>query len=291
MVFLLAVGACASQQKDPDVLGPQSVSQATLDDSEFEEYVVTQEEEPAEEPVPPAESTLGADQALAAEEPPAADDETVIIIEDGPAETEEREPSLVETARAERRRRESTEPARIVITDKNLADYATGELTVSNSSAEVLTDERPQAAQGEQEPARGEAYWRERGYAIRLAWKEAAERIEDLEGDVFNLRMRFYSEDDPFYRDSQIKPAWDQAIEELSEARAEVEMRREELAEFLEEGRVAGVLPGWLREGVDLEPEPLVEEEITISEPGEPPMVDRDNSDPTIAEDPGGGGS
>jgi hypothetical protein len=31
---------------------------------------------------------------------------------------------------------------------------------------------------------------------------------------------------------------------------------QKELADFLEEGRVAGALPGWLREGLDEEPEP-----------------------------------
>ena len=59
----------------------------------------------------------------------------------------------------------------------------------------------------------------------------------------------------------------------------EVEARQEELAQFLEEGREAGALPGWLREGIDLEPEPLVEAEPT-AEPSEPVIYQQEATDP-----------
>ena len=291
-------GACAAQQGEPESLPPQSVSQATLDDSEFEEYVVTQEDEPAAEAPEPvvtvdeAEQDTGpvVEEAIVADELEIEQDDSVIVIEDGTKTEAQQEMSLVETARAERQRRGITQKSDIVITDKNLSEFATGQLTVSDSP--VITNETLGTTREEIESLeQDETYWRQRGYEIRVAWKEATERVEELEEDVFNLRMRFYAEDDPFFRDGQIKPAWDHAIEELNRARDEVDERQQELEDFMEEGRVAGALPGWLREGIELEPTPTVEEEIGIAEPGEPETLDGGAIiEPPVAEDPGGGG-
>ena len=54
----------------------------------------------------------------------------------------------------------------------------------------------------------------------------------------------------------------------------------EEVAAFLEEGRRAGALPGWLREGIELEPEPVLVEVDGI--------VEHEAEEPTIYEPPPG---
>ena len=300
VLLILSVAACSGLQSESESLPPQSVSQATLEDSEFEEYVVTEaeEDEPVYEEAEPAvdqeesEQKPIKDDAIVADDVVLEQDDTVTVIEDQVAAAEQREMSLVESARAERNRRGETQKTQIVINDKNLSDYATGQLTETESSTTVITNESlGLETQDEIDLALDEAYWRDRGYEIRLAWKEAGERIEELEGDVFNLRMRFYAEDDPFYRDAQIKPAWDHAIEELNRAREEVDLKQQELGEFLEEGRVAGALPGWLREGIELEPEQPEEEGVGISRPGEPDLMDEEITDPVVAPDPGGDGA
>lgn len=297
--LLPVLAACSGQKSGPESLPSQTVSQATFEETEFEEFVVTpQEEDDAVVEVEPAGSepdetgSSNRDEVTVADEIELEDDDTVIVIEDETAAAGKQEMTLVESARAERQRRNATQKAEIVINDKNLSEYAKGQLTITESSATVPTEDEGLATDSAEEAdlAQAEAYWRERGYAIRQSWKEADERVEELEGDVFNLRMRFYAEDDPFYRDSQIKPAWDHAIEELNRARDEVELRQQELADFMEEGRVAGALPGWLREGIELEPEPTSEEEVGISEPGEPDSLDGPIGDPEVAPDPGGGG-
>ncbi|MDH3745756.1 MAG: hypothetical protein OES47_11715, partial [Acidobacteriota bacterium] len=53
----------------------------------------------------------------------------------------------------------------------------------------------------------------------------------------------------------QIKPAWDRALDRLEGARELVAEASTQLDELIEEGRRAGALPGWLREGIDLEPD------------------------------------
>jgi hypothetical protein len=66
-------------------------------------------------------------------------------------------------------------------------------------------------------------------------------------------------------------------LDRLEEARAEAETAKTELAELLEEGRAAGALPGWLREGVDEEPkeepeaDPVKEHKVI-----DPPKIEED---------------
>ncbi len=230
------------------------------------------ESEPVVEPVPDPEPEV---QPVPEPEP---DDESVVMIDTGARDLTERPQTLAEAAQVERERRRIAEPTDIVITDKNLSDYATGQLTVVQSSASS-TAGASEPSKAERERAEQEAYWRGRALEIRQSWRDAYDRIPELEEKVFELRQAFYREDNGFYRDSEIKPAWDRAIEQLEEARLEVEARQEELAAFLEEGREAGALPGWLREGIDLEPDMQVVEEPT-AEPSEPVIYQQEASDP-----------
>jgi hypothetical protein len=100
-----------------------------------------------------------------------------------------------------------------------------------------------------------ELYWRTRIRDARLRWRESVERAEELAGLVGQLRYDFYATDDPWLRDSSIKPAWDRTLADLEEARQEVDFQRRTVEAILEEGRRTGALPGWLREGLELEPD------------------------------------
>jgi hypothetical protein len=86
------------------------------------------------------------------------------------------------------------------------------------------------------------------------------DEIADLERDADGLRRRFYAESDPYVRDTRVKPDWDRVLDRIREMREAAERRRRELVEHLEEGRRAGAMPGWLREGIELEPAALAEE-------------------------------
>lgn len=120
-----------------------------------------------------------------------------------------------------------------------------------------------------------EIYWRRRAREARWRWRLAVEQAAELEQEVDELRWEFYATDDPFYRDSQIKPAWDHALAQLELTQGNAELEQRNLDATLEEGRRAGALPGWLREGLELEPTPEalegrgVEPEDPIGEPVE----------------------
>jgi hypothetical protein len=192
------------------------------------------------------------------------------IVLDAGGEQEDSTRTLVEAARAERERRAHATPSAIVINDKNLKQHATGQLTVATPGKKAAA-EAPDPAQ----PVRDEQYWRSRALEIRLRWRHAADDIKELETSAAGWRRRFYAENDPNVRNAQIKPEWDRVLDRLEEARAEVETSRKELAEFLEEGRTAGALPGWLREGVDQEPQEEPEPSST-HKVIEPPALEKD---------------
>jgi hypothetical protein len=158
---------------------------------------------------------------------------------------------LVAAAAAERQRRERMGTPAVVINDQNLAQHATGRLTVTQAPAAV-----PKKGEAEkpEEPERGEQYWRDRVRGLRQQWALAVDAITELQERAAGLRTRFYAEADPYVRDGQIKPSWDKALENLQAARERARSLEESLAEALEEGRQTGALPGWLRDGIDLEP-------------------------------------
>jgi hypothetical protein len=203
-----------------------------------------------------------------------------VVIE--PADPEpDSQPTLAEAALRERERRRQTGQPIAVINDANLQDHAVGQLTFMEDEEAQPTDDDGGEGDADAEEGPDEQYWRDRVREIRQRWADAVAEVPTLEDRVAELRRRFYETDDAYYRDSRIKPAWDRAIDLIGQTRAEAEAHRSELQAALEEGRLAGALPGWLREGIELEPAPAEPEPVT-HEPGEPRIVE-----PTE----GGGGS
>jgi hypothetical protein len=205
---------------------------------------------PAEQPAP--------SQAAQPADPPTASKNEEITSETEPKDVDvvdpggERGPvSLVEAAKAERERRARSGPPVAVINDKNVA-HSKGHLTVADPKKPVVTGADAAALQ----TIRDEQYWRSRALDIRTRLRQASDRIADLELSAAGWRRRFYAEEDPYVRDGKIKPEWDRVLAQLEETRNEIETTRKELDDFLEEGRRAGALPGWLREGGELEPPP-----------------------------------
>lgn len=156
-----------------------------------------------------------------------------------------------------------------IITNENLADYADVPLTTAQPSH---TSSAGPGEAGTQESDL-EEYWRARVRSLRELWGTAVERQDELKEEIAGLRQQFYAADDPYYRDSQIKPKWDRALSGLAKAEWDETSSQEALARALEEGRRAGALPGWLREGIELEPKPRETTTKNPAEPGEPQTI------------------
>lgn len=249
LLTALLVAACAGKTEPPEPLPPQAVTQ----------------QRPETQP-PPAPAPTPA--------PPAAP--TLIVIDAADPEAGAAE-SLGAAARRERSRRQAVEKPIAVINNQNLAEFAKGQkLTTASAGADEVAAEAGAAAE---EAARDEAYWRERGLEIRRRWRSALEDVDRLEGESAELRRRFYAADDPYVRDNQIKPEWDRLLAGLDQARRTLEAAPRELDAYLDEGRRAGALPGWLREGIELEPEAKAAV-ADSAEPGEPVVVDQEPGNP-----------
>lgn len=232
---------------------------------------------PSAQPAP--SSTPAAETPQKSE--PVRDDKPVVVDpggEDGSSVT------LVEAAHAERERRAHAGQPVAVINDKTLPKLAAkGQITVADTKdkkgSAVAAAPAPGAPAANDEP-----YWRGRALEIRQRWRRAADDIKELEQKSTELRQKFYLESDTFTRDNQIKPEWDRVLDKLRQARLDAEAAQKELAQFLEEGRTAGVMPGWLREGEEEEPEQAKKKEVTPpAQSIEPPVVEP----PPSAEDHG----
>ena len=233
---------------------------------------------------PPAVTPTPAPDLPALKEP--TRDDAPVVVDPG-VDDSSAPKTLAEAARAERERRARVgTPATIVITDKNLHQYAAkGQITVADPREKKKGSVAPPAAGAVEKPLQplhDEQYWRSRALEIRLRWRAAADEIKKLDQRSTELRQRFYSENDSFVRDNQIKPEWDRVTDRLQKARTDAETASQELAAFLEEGRRADAFPGWLREGEDQEPPPM-----PVKKKGLPPPQ---SIEPPILNDNGGHG-
>lgn len=293
-------GKAAKRTASPGVVDPASLPQPVPVPPETSPETSESVEagEAASEPRAVASGAAG-DPPAAPPEKARPGTETLVVIDDPHADSAA-PLTLREASRRALAQRETAPEPRVVITNENLAEYAAkGNVTQASSTPETASKPAPEAGEtaaeavaGEKgtgdpvedvalaEAERDEDYWRTNARELRRLWAEAVEAIEPLEKRAAELRNQFYSVDDPHERDGRIKPAWDRVLDRLEQARLDVRTYRQELRVFLEEGRQAGALPGWLREGIELEPreaaareaEPLTEDGTL--EPGEPVIMD-----------------
>lgn len=224
-------------------------------------------------------------------------DDSVILIDRGGASSP---PTLYEAARKAREERARTGASRITVNDENLHEFQGEGLTFAESGAgeeesadeggaeaeesgEAEGGEGSNEAESRAEGAGGEEYWRSRLLDLRLRLREAVDELDELQERAGSLRRSFYAQDDPHLRDGRIKPAWDRVLDRIGETRRRIGELQEELQQALEEGRRAGALPGWLREGIDVEPAP---EELPedVTEEGREPGRHRPE-DPRVVEE------
>lgn len=232
--FLLAACAQAPQPVQPAEAKPEA--------AEPQEAAA----EPAEQPASPAPEPEPA-------APAPLPDPTVIVID--PGGVDPGDVDLVAASTAERERRASAPPASRSITNQNLVKAKPGDKVPAGKPAPVKPAEPAGAAPAAAAPdGTDEAFWRGRSRELRQRWKDVVDEVAALESDADLLRRRFYAEADPYVRDGRIKPDWDRVLDRIRTLREEAERRREAVSAHLEEGRRAGALPGWLREGIDLEP-------------------------------------
>jgi len=209
-------------------------------------------------------------------------DAATVVVDAGVEDSALAPATLVEAAHAERQRRAGAGKPIAVINDKTLPKYASkGQITIADTKKDKnkVRAPSPQVAAAEAE-ARDEQHWRSRARQLRESWRLVADEVKELERKSAELRQKFYGETDTFLRDTQVKPDWDRVLDRLRQARLDVDTAKQDLANFLEEGRAAGAQPGWLDEGSEEEPADesgKQKEPVPALQSIEPPVIESDS--------------
>ncbi|MCP3962106.1 MAG: hypothetical protein GY719_30045 [bacterium] len=206
---------------------------------------------------------------------------TVKVID--PGGDDDQPKSLLEASRLAKARKGQTKESIAVINDENLHEYA-------KDAEVILLDSPPAAPVSDLEPPprdegdeiRDEQYWRGQALELRMGWRRTIDRITELELESAALRQQFYAEEDPYLRDSQLKPAWDRVLDRLDQLRETASRYSQELEVLVNEGQRAGVPQGWLNQGWELEPtteERKSLERFPAAEAVDPPAFDIEEGD------------
>jgi len=144
-----------------------------------------------------------------------------------------------------------------VITDENLKALSGGvELTTGAPFPEPSAGDGRDRVSGDVAEARKKADWQDRYFSARAEAGRLEEEEASLRQEVARLEREFYARDDPYQRDSVVKPAWDRALARLREVQEALPAARRAPEEIADAARRDGALPGWFREAPPPTPGP-----------------------------------
>jgi hypothetical protein len=156
-------------------------------------------------------------------------------------------PSLVELAQKEQERRKTLKGTSTkVYSDKDLPKTGTPAV-VSSLPAAVPTpvpDEKPPEAKPPDQ--KEETKWRTRMEQAREAQRRAEMFAEALQSRINALTTDVVNRDDPYQR-AKLADDRQKALAELQRVTGEIEQAKKDIVDIEEEGRKAGIPPGWLR--------------------------------------------
>lgn len=124
---------------------------------------------------------------------------------------------------------------------KNLPGKASGK----QASSAIPSPSAPYVARDDK--GRSEDDWKSLVDRSKAAVANGELRVRELETKAKQLENDFYAMSDGNRRDAVVKPAWDNAREDLAKARQELEDARKAFDDLSEEARKSNAPPGWLR--------------------------------------------
>lgn len=153
-------------------------------------------------------------------------------------------PTLGQLAQKEQDRRKALKTPGKVLSNQDLpktaapATPATLPGAVAPKEAAVETKPKPEE--------KDEAWWRQRISQAREELRRNEMFGEALQTRINSLTNDFSSRDDPYQR-ARIGEDRQKAMAEMDRVRTDIELQKKKIADIEEEGRQAGVPPGWLR--------------------------------------------
>jgi hypothetical protein len=171
-----------------------------------------------------------------------------------PATAAAQKPPLAEVARKEQERRKTSKDAPKRLTNSDLPESALKPQAPAPAAAEAPapdshSSDAPAAeapAAANEDPQKGEAWWRARIEAAREDLRRNQAFIEALQSRVNALTTDFVNRDDPYQR-AKIGEDRQKALDEMARLKTEIANGQKQIQAIEEEARKAGVPPGWLR--------------------------------------------
>jgi hypothetical protein len=120
-----------------------------------------------------------------------------------------------------------------------------GKASGKQASSAVPSPSAPYVARDDK--GRSEDDWKSLVVRSKAAVANGELRVRELETKAKQLENDFYAMSDGNRRDAVVKPAWDNAREDLAKARQELEDARKAFDDLSEEARKSNTPPGWLR--------------------------------------------
>jgi hypothetical protein len=156
-------------------------------------------------------------------------------------------PTLGDLAVKEQARRKALKAAGKVLTNEDLPRAAAPQTpaAVTPPAQPALAEKAAKIDQPE-EPAKDEAWWKQRIWQVREELRRNEMFAEALQTRINSLTGDFAMRDDPYQR-AQIAEQRSKAVLELDRVKADVQLNRSRIVDIEDEARRAGVPPGWLR--------------------------------------------
>jgi hypothetical protein len=120
-----------------------------------------------------------------------------------------------------------------------------GKASGKQASSAIPSPSAPYVARDDK--GRSEDDWKSLVDRSKAAVANGELRVRELETKAKQLENDFYAMSDGNRRDAVVKPAWDNAREDLAKARQELEDARKAFDDLSEEARKSNTPPGWLR--------------------------------------------
>ena len=162
-------------------------------------------------------------------------------------------PTLAELAKREEARRKAVQAPAKVVTGADVKKGtpaapppAAAGAPAAGGSTPVPATAADKPASKSDEPAKDEAYWKDRITQVREALRRNEMFAEALQTRINSLTADFTARDDPYQR-ARIGEDRVKALAELDRLKTEADLQKKKLDEIQEEARRAGVPPGWVR--------------------------------------------
>jgi len=153
--------------------------------------------------------------------------------------------SLAEAAKKARERKKEAPKTVKVFTNDNISQP--GEISLVGGAAPAPAKEAAEAAAGEKEEKKDEAYWRGRFSALRTKLSQAEKELNILQRELGVSEVQYYDDPNKALREQLLRSDINKNVKKIQDRKTEIQQLKQQLSDLEDELRRAGGNPGWAR--------------------------------------------